>query len=183
MPRQREFDEAKVLEALRDVFWELGYDGTSYSDIMKATGLQKGSLYAAFGDKRALYHKAIGHYDQTNVREGVAMLNDESLSGKDRINLLLGSLVEAAETRRGRWRCLLCNAAIDQSPFDEGTEDLVAKSMKRIKDGISKALQDDNAKDISELIWTTYFGGRVVIKSGGTKQVLKRIKDQIMELL
>ena len=62
MARQREFDEDKVLDALRDVFWEHGYDGTSYSNIMAATGLQKGSLYAAYGDKRALYQKALSRY-------------------------------------------------------------------------------------------------------------------------
>ena len=67
MARKREFDEEEVLEALCDVFWEHGYDGTSYSQIMAATGLQKGSLYAAFGDKKALYLKAIGRYDQQAV--------------------------------------------------------------------------------------------------------------------
>ena len=82
MARHREFDEDKVLNALRDIFWEHGFEGTSYADIMAATGLQKGSLYSAFGDKRALYQKTI-------ARNGP---------------------VEAAATREGCRACLLCNA-------------------------------------------------------------------------
>ena len=74
MARPREFDSDVVLTALRDVFWEHGYEGTSYANITAATGLQKGSLYAAYGDKRSLYLEAIGRYDQENVSDGVAML-------------------------------------------------------------------------------------------------------------
>ncbi len=183
MPRRREFDEETVLDALQDVFWEHGYEGASYVDIMKATGLQKGSLYAAFGDKRALYYKAIERYDQTNVRDGVTMLRDQTLSGQERIDALMQSLVDAAETRHGRWGCLLCNAAIDQAPFDPQTETMVTASMARIKDGISEALTDTGAADTSELIWTAYFGARVVIKSGGSQKLLTTIKNQVMALL
>ena len=183
MARQREFDEDKVLDALQDVFWEHGYEGTSYADIMKATGLQKGSLYAAFGDKRSLYYQAIGRYDQTNVRDGVAMLRDAALPGKDRIALLMQSLVDAAQTQRGRWGCLLCNAAIDQAPFDPKTEEIVSASMNRIKKGIKFALKGTKGETMSELIWTAYFGGRVVIKSRGSKATLRAIKSQTLKLL
>jgi len=65
MARPRKFNEADVTSALRDVFWKHGFDGASYADIMKATGLNKGSLYASFGDKRALYQHAIADYNYT----------------------------------------------------------------------------------------------------------------------
>jgi len=93
------------------------------------------------------------------------------------------SLVDAAETKRGRWGCLLCNAAIDQAPIDKATEDIVRASMDRIKDGIKMALMDTNALDKTDLIWTTYFGGRVIIKSGASKKNLQAIKDQVLSLL
>ena len=76
MARPREFDQEKVLDALRDVFWQHGYEGTSYADIMQATGLQKGSLYAAYGDKRALYLQALARYDAGEVRAAINMLCD-----------------------------------------------------------------------------------------------------------
>ena len=183
MARPREFDNDKVLDALRDVFWEHGYEGTSYSHIMAATGLQKGSLYSAFGDKRALYLQALARYDMGHVSGGVAMLRNEDLSGADRLGALMQDLVDAAETRRGRWGCLLCNAAIDQAPFNKPTETTVLKSMNRIKDAIAKALEGTDAADKAELIWTLYFGGRVIIKSGGSKETLKAIRTQTLSLL
>jgi TetR/AcrR family transcriptional repressor of nem operon len=183
MGRSREFDNDKVLEALQDVFWQHGYEGASYADIMTATGLKKGSLYAAFGDKRALYLEALGRYDKGNVSDGVAMLRNEGLTGSERIGALMQSLVDAAETKRGRWGCLLCNAAVDQAPFNKPTEEVVLASMARIKGGIDVALKSTKAAEKTDLVWTAYFGGRVIIKSGGSKQTLKAIKRQTLSLL
>ena len=183
MGRPREFDDDEVLEALQDVFWENGFEGTSYADIMSATGLKKGSLYAVFGDKRALYQQALQRYDKGNVSNGVAMLRNESLPGSERISALMQSLVDAAGTQRGRWGCLLCNAAVNQAPFDKQTEDFVLSSMGRMKDAIAAALKDTKAADKADLIWTAYFGGRVIIKSGGDKETLKAIKAQVLSLV
>lgn len=183
MARPREFDNDTVLTALCDVFWEHGYEGTSYANIMAATGLQKGSLYAAFGDKRSLYLEALAHYDKWNVDSSMKMLSNEKLTGAKRIEALMQSLVDAAETKRGRWGCLLCNAAVDQAPFDKQTETAVQKSMARMKTGIARALEDTRAADKAELMWTLYFGGRVIIKSGGDKAVLTSIKTQALSLL
>lgn len=183
MARPREFDSDKVLTALRDVFWEHGYEGTSYANIMAATGLQKGSLYAAYGDKRALYLEALGRYNQENVSDSVAMLSSANLSGQERIATLMQKLVDAAETERGRWGCLLCNAAVDQAPVDKPTEIAVQKSMERMKRAIAKALKDTPAADKVELVWALYFGGRVIIKSGGSKTTLMTLKAQVLSLL
>jgi len=183
MARPREFDNDKVLDALRDVFWEHGFEGTSYAQIVAATGLLKGSLYSAFGDKRSLYRHALERYDSGVVADGVTMLRDESLSGAQRIDALMQSLVDAAETQKGRWGCLLCNAAVDQAPFDKETEVTVLQSMKRIKDALAIALSGTRASDQAELMWALYFGGRVVIKSGSSKETLMAIKRQALALL
>jgi AcrR family transcriptional regulator len=57
--RPRSFDEDAVLEKARGVFWTLGYAATSLDDLAAATGLNRPSLYAAFGDKHALYMRAL----------------------------------------------------------------------------------------------------------------------------
>jgi len=53
--RPRSFDHEAVLLKARDVFWQRGYAATSLDDLAAATGLNRPSLYGAFGDKRALY--------------------------------------------------------------------------------------------------------------------------------
>ncbi len=183
MARHREFDSDTVLTALRDVFWEYGYEGTSYADIMDATGLKKGSLYAAFGNKRSLYIEALGHYNKINVSDGVRLLSNEALTGAERIEALMQILVDAAETKRGRWGCLLCNAAVDQAPSNKQTEAVVRESMQRMKMGIAQALNGTRAEDKVELIWALYFGGRVIVKSGENKAGLIKLKEQVSSLL
>lgn len=53
MARTREFDEAKVLEAAMQLFWEKGYEATSLSDLTARMGIQRPSIYSTFGDKRS----------------------------------------------------------------------------------------------------------------------------------
>lgn len=62
MPRPRSFDETAVLDAAREQFLSTGYAGTSIDDVVSATGLGKGSLYGAFGDKHHLFLRIFDDY-------------------------------------------------------------------------------------------------------------------------
>ena len=60
--RPRAYDPERALTQVIECFWKTGYSGTSLDDISAATGMNRPSLYAAFGDKQALYLKALRHY-------------------------------------------------------------------------------------------------------------------------
>jgi TetR/AcrR family transcriptional regulator, copper-responsive repressor len=60
--RPRAYDPERALTQVIECFWKTGYSGTSLDAISAATGMNRPSLYAAFGDKQALYLKALGHY-------------------------------------------------------------------------------------------------------------------------
>jgi AcrR family transcriptional regulator len=66
MARPRQFDEKHVLRAVRDQFWNAGYAATSLEDLKRVSGLGKGSLYAAFGDKHQLFLRALRSYNDAN---------------------------------------------------------------------------------------------------------------------
>jgi TetR/AcrR family transcriptional regulator, transcriptional repressor for nem operon len=89
--RPREFDESEVLLRALGVFWLRGYEATSMSDLIEGTGLAKGSIYQAFGDKRQLFLASLKCYLET-ARKTVR-------------NLLLSPFsANTAQTRRSRQR-------------------------------------------------------------------------------
>src|SRR5271168_4809703 len=67
MARPREFEEGAVLDAAVRCFWKQGYEATSVRDQVAHTGITAASLYNAFGDKRALYEKALDHYVEESI--------------------------------------------------------------------------------------------------------------------
>ncbi|MCX7303099.1 MAG: TetR/AcrR family transcriptional regulator [Hyphomicrobiales bacterium] len=66
--RPREFDTETALVAAMRLFWRKGYDGTTLSDLTEALGITRPSLYAAFGNKEALFVKALDRYDRETAR-------------------------------------------------------------------------------------------------------------------
>jgi len=64
MGRHREFDVDKALDAALCVFWRKGYEGTSYVDLTEAAGVERPALYAAFGNKEALFRQALARYNE-----------------------------------------------------------------------------------------------------------------------
>jgi AcrR family transcriptional regulator len=62
--RPREFDIDEVLDRALRVFWRRGYEGATLPDLTKAMGINRPSLYAAFGDKEALFRKALDRYQE-----------------------------------------------------------------------------------------------------------------------
>jgi AcrR family transcriptional regulator len=73
--RPRAFDADKALDRALKVFWRKGYEGASLSELTKAMGINRPSLYAAFGDKEALFRRALERYEKGPVafmREALA---------------------------------------------------------------------------------------------------------------
>lgn len=74
MARTREFDEEKVLESAMELFWEKGYEATSLSDLTSRMGIQRPSIYSAFGDKKELFEAALRKYTMSHASRVRAQL-------------------------------------------------------------------------------------------------------------
>ena len=117
MARPRSFDEERVLQAVRDQFWDAGYGATSLDDLMRVSGLGKGSLYAAFGDKHQLFLRALRLYandTHTALREAIAA----SPRALDALRMVIMSPAadrSGAASRRG---CLMANSTCELATSD-----------------------------------------------------------------
>src|SRR6201987_2099434 len=116
MARPREFDEGAVLDAAVLCFWKQGYEATSVRDLVAQTGITAASLYNAFGDKRALYQKALDHYVEASVADRIRRC--EALPPRQAIEAFFEDIVKRSLNDRDRKGCMLVNAALDVAPHD-----------------------------------------------------------------
>ncbi|WP_052852870.1 TetR/AcrR family transcriptional regulator [Streptomyces avicenniae] len=74
--RPRGFDADMALERAMRVFWEQGYEGASLTDLTHAMGITRTSMYAAFGNKEELFHKALERYTEGPASYGARALRE-----------------------------------------------------------------------------------------------------------
>ncbi len=141
MARPREFEIDEVVERAMNVFWEHGYEGTSLPDLLEGMKITRGSLYKAFGSKKALFLKALQLYDQKHVQPAETMLADRRLGGSQRLAKVFKGAVKAAKDgdRRG---CLLCNTSAGASAEDEEIAVRVNNQLDRLTNAFAEALKD-----------------------------------------
>ncbi len=125
MARPREFDEGDVLNAAVLCFWKQGYEATSVRDLVARTGITAASLYNAFGDKRALYQKALDHYVEASVAERVRRC--KALPPREAIEAFFADIIKRSLNDRERKGCMLVNAALDVGPHDPAFRKVVAE--------------------------------------------------------
>ncbi|BAN24834.1 TetR/AcrR family transcriptional regulator [Caballeronia insecticola] len=132
MARPRNFDEDSVLDAVADAFWTHGYDGVSTRDLVQYTGLTQPSLYNAFGDKRALFLRALDHYLEHTLRERIQRL-ESSLTPSRAITAFFREVIERSLSDEHRRGCMLVNAALGVSHEDEAFRELIAEEMSLMR--------------------------------------------------
>ena len=131
MARPREFDEDAVLDAAVLCFWAQGYDATSVKDLVARTGLTAASLYNAFGDKRALYQKALDHYVEAGISDRIRRC--EALPPLAAIEAFFDEILARSLEDPDRKGCMLVNAALDMAPHDPEFRTAVAAVLSRIE--------------------------------------------------
>ena len=187
MARPREFDEQQVIEDMMTVFWKKGYEATTMQDLVKASGLLKGSLYGAFGDKQALYLAALKHYDRTRIQAGIDMLNGEG-SARQKIARLFDNVIESIRRDLFAGGCLLCNASLEKAVSDKQVKTEIKTTIRRLKVAIMDALKagnvnEDQAASLSAFVVSAYFGTRVLAKSGAPVAMIGDTRDHCLQLL
>ncbi|NBD24972.1 NAD(P)H-binding protein [Paenibacillus glycinis] len=98
MSRPRELDYAAALHAAMDTFWEHGYTASSYDILSKGTKLKKQSLYGAFGDKKALFHKSLS-FEQRGVSGTIQELLSHGTTAAEKLRYWQRHLLASHDKR------------------------------------------------------------------------------------
>ena len=189
MPRQPQYDRDTVITQATGVFWERGYGKTSVGDLVAATGLQPGSLYAAFGNKKGLFLEVIDHYSR-GLFVKITALRDTPGRSLDKLEGLLQRVAEKAAAGEAEHGCLTVNALLELSTHDEEIAARLRGHNARLRKAFAWLLKDAQtegdvhpARDANELasfVLNNLWGMRVMSKSKPDRASLDAIVQGVL---
>lgn len=166
------------------VFWDQGYQASTFADLTKAANVRKQSLYGAFGDKRSLFLKSLALYRNQILAEARKVIS-EADSPLDGIARLMRYAARPPGPKGGPPGCLMANTALELGPSDAGVA-AELKSMFRAMEAILTAAvkkgqergeittRFDSAA-IGQSLANTINGLRILQNTGATSQQLKTV--------
>ncbi|HEY4441796.1 MAG TPA: TetR/AcrR family transcriptional regulator [Candidatus Elarobacter sp.] len=191
MARPREFDEKEALAAIRSTFWDRGYSATSVDDLVRATGLGKGSLYGAFGTKREMFVRALSEYCVAALTFAEARLHGDDAGALGRLHAYVGVMVKGiVNSKRG---CLLAKAIAELAGDDPEIDRMVSGFYRRYEDVLAgvirqskpsrKAGDDDEAQRQASLLVAVLRGLESMGKGGVPAATLHGIAETALAAL
>jgi TetR/AcrR family transcriptional repressor of nem operon len=137
MARTKQFDPEQAVEKAMELFWCRGYEATSLDDLCRHLGIGKGSFYATFGSKQALYNRALEKY--RSISGGQVM---ELLSAPGPLRPRLRTLMRGfiADTMRDKRGCMMGNAAAERGGVDAATAGCVRASFGDVERAMAGAI-------------------------------------------
>lgn len=140
VPRPRVFDERRIIDRAMELFWTKGYEATSVSDLTAELCVHPGSLYRTFGDKRALFLRALARYRETQAR-GLAPALLAGGPVLPRIRAVPVGLIELAAEQEEPRGCLAANSAGELLPGDKDVARGVADVLSDVEAGFLQGLR------------------------------------------
>ncbi|MER5784283.1 TetR/AcrR family transcriptional regulator [Streptomyces mobaraensis] len=184
--RPREFDLDERLDRALRVFWRQGYEGTALSDLTEAMRISRPSLYAAYGNKEALFRKVLDRYMETAVHVRDALRQPTARTATE--TLLRGTI--AVTTGEDGPGCLMVHGALATGGASAAVRAEAAArrhaSENALRERFEQALRDGDlptgtdADDLARYVCLLWYGIAVQASSGATSDDLERAVDIAM---
>ncbi|MBB4001217.1 AcrR family transcriptional regulator [Aurantimonas endophytica] len=188
MGRQRTFDVEEVLEAALRVFWRKGYEGASYADLVEAAGVERPALYSAFGNKEALFFKALARYDERYLDyfpEALALPTAREVTSHH-----LHSALELNTRFPDRTGCMGINGAVagsdETEPVRRALAEFRAAGQERLRDRFERAKAEGDLPDsanpgsLAAFVMTMAQGIAIQAKAGASRETLEEVIEQAL---
>lgn len=191
MPRPKAFNPDEALEKAMQVFWHKGYEATSMEDLLEAMDLNRGSLYATFGDKRELFLKAMDLYC---VGSG-SRLSILSQPGPaiPLIHQFIDAMLEFGLSDPQRRGCLLTNTVMELAPHEKDIAKKISGRFRSLEDAffalLARAKQAGELADgkdpraLARVLVTMMQGTIVLIKAGTPAEVVRQTAKSALTIL
>jgi TetR/AcrR family transcriptional repressor of nem operon len=191
MARPREFDEATVLEAAIQCFWDKGFEGSSMRDLADRMQMTGASIYNAFGDKKALFRKALDHYVDHGFDDRVRRL--EGLPPRQALSVFFYEIIERSLADPACKGCMVINSTIDVAPHDPQMQEAVGEilgRMERYFGDTVRAGQADGSiskrqspEDMARLLLGLLAGIRALARARPERDLLEGMVRPVLSLL
>ena len=188
--RPRAFDADRALDRALAIFWRNGYEGASLPALTKAMGINRPSLYAAFGNKEALFRKAVERYDRGPA--GYAYKALKQPTAREVVEALLKGIVELLTTPKNPGGCLMVQGALAcgknanhvrldlASRRAAGVAAMRRRFQRAIDEGDLPATAD--AQVLARFVATVMHGLAVQAASGASRKELLRVKEMFLRM-
>ena len=183
--RPRVFDMDEALEKALTIFWTRGYEGASIAELTETLGINKPSLYAAFGNKEELFYKALLKYASGPVAFVSDVLNEPT--ARKVAERFLGTAAEFLTDPQHPKGCLIVQGALSSGESAEIVRNILIKFRKsyesKLEERFTKAIADGDLsghaspKCLAKYLATLHQGMSVQATSGATKDELLGIAD------
>lgn len=190
--RPRSFDKDEALKKAMYVFWEKGYEGTTMADLIESIGMKAPSIYAAFGNKDAIFKEVIKTYLPIVVEGQLAALSSSS-EIYESVEATLKACVNLYTSEDNPHTCLVMTAAINTAPGHEEHIGALRVLREKYKDAwqkrfeqakFDKQLSDDsNPSELAEYFTTLIQGMTIKAKDGASKDSLDATVKLAMKIL
>lgn len=141
MPRPRSFLQTDVVEAAKNTFWEEGFDRTTVADLERSTGLNRSSMYLAFGAKRGLFELALDRYAASFI-DPLLLPMERPSAGLAEIAGFFSNLraffLESPGSERG---CLMVNTIGELAGHDQEVTHRAAEYLNQLRHAFTHALE------------------------------------------
>lgn len=181
--RPREFAPERVLDTATRLFWEHGFDGVSISDLTEATGVNRRSLYDAFGSKEELFRRAVEHYLAGPGGYGVAALAQPS--AREVAHAMVHGAADATSAPGRPSGCLLVQGALacDAAQLQADLADLRMAGVAVLAERFAAAqstgeIAGEDPAALARWIVAVCQGIAVQARSGATREQLHAIADR-----